>query len=146
MGGRERKLQNDGEWKDAREKLHTLKRTQQHKTIYPKKTQETDTMQISIAQLCHTLTKTQTLQPAVHQTYKIFSWMEPVLMQKDKTKTHCHQMKKILKHKYKSPQKRKQYKHRQTTEQRMEQMHQYRARKPEEITLHNYAQRLPIAR
>ena len=39
---RERKktLQDVGEQKDAREKLHTLKRTQQHKTTYPKKTQE----------------------------------------------------------------------------------------------------------
>ena len=34
-------MQNDGEQKDAIEKLHTSKRTQQHKTTYPKKTQET---------------------------------------------------------------------------------------------------------
>ena len=34
-------MQNDGEQKDAIEKLHTLKRTQQHKTTYPQKTQET---------------------------------------------------------------------------------------------------------
>ena len=40
--GRERKktLQDVGEQKDAREKLHTLKSTQQHKTIHPQKTQE----------------------------------------------------------------------------------------------------------
>ena len=57
-------------------------------------------MQIPIAQLCHTtLTITQTLQPAVHQTYRTFSWIKGVLMQKEKT--HCHQMTKTLKHKYK---------------------------------------------
>ena len=59
-------------------------------------------MQISIAQLCHTtLTITQTLQPAVHQTYRTFSWIKQVLMQKEKT--HCHQMRKTLKHKCKPP-------------------------------------------
>ena len=57
-------------------------------------------MQIPIAQLCHTtLTMTQTYQPAVHQTNKTFSWMKPLLIQKQMT--HFHQMKKNLKHKYK---------------------------------------------
>ena len=40
--GRQRmkSLQNDGEQKDSREKLHTLEWTQQYKTPYPQKTQE----------------------------------------------------------------------------------------------------------
>ena len=57
-------------------------------------------MQIPIVQLCHsTLTMTQTFQPAVHQTYRTFSWMKPLFIQKQKS--HFHQMKKLLKHKYK---------------------------------------------
>ena len=60
-------------------------------------------MQIPIAQLCHTtLTMTQTYQPAVHQTYRTFSWMKSLLIQKQKT--YLHQIKKKLKHKYKPKQ------------------------------------------
>ena len=42
VNGRERKktLQDVEEQKDAREKIHTLISTQEHKTIYPQKTQE----------------------------------------------------------------------------------------------------------
>ena len=60
-------------------------------------------MQIPIAQLCHTtLTTTQTYQPAVHQIYRTFSCLKPLLIQKQKT--HFHQIKKKLKHKYKPKQ------------------------------------------
>ena len=57
-------------------------------------------MQIPIVQLSQaTLTMTQTLHPAVHQTYTTFSWMKALLMQKQRT--DCPQMKKKLKHKHK---------------------------------------------
>ena len=80
-----------------------LKGNNNTKPPTPKRSKKQDMMQIPIAQLCHTtLTMTQTYQPAIHQTYRTFSCLKPLLIQKQNT--HFHQMKKKVKHKYKPKQ------------------------------------------
>ena len=124
MGGRERKLCIDvEEQKDAREKLHILKSTQEQKTIYPQKTQE----------IRHDANINCTIvsQNINHKTNIAASNTSNIQnMQLDQTSINAERKDplssndmKTLKHKCKAPQKRKQYKHRQTTEQRTEQMH-----------------------
>ena len=93
-------LQNDGEQKDSREKLHTLEWAQQHKPPTHRKPKKAYTMEIANAQLWHkTATITQTFKPAVHQTYRICTWFKHISMRKQKT--HLHPVKKTLKDKCK---------------------------------------------
>ena len=130
-------LQNDGEQKDSRRKLHTLEWTQLHKTPYSQKTQES---------VHNGNTKCTIVAQNSNNNTNIQAWTTSNIQNMQLVETHIHaetedtlaSSEEDIEGQMQTPNKRRKYRQRQRTQKRTEQMHQYRARKqPEQMTLHN---------